>query len=459
VGNQVVYTPNADFNGADAFTYTVTSGGVSETATVNVTVNPVADIADDVGVTNEDTAVTIDVLANDSFEGATPTVTAVGAAANGAVAIVGNQVVYTPNADFNGADAFTYTVTSGGVSETATVNVTVNPVNDAPVLGNNSFTINDGAALGLSGGNLSASDVDDAAGGLVFNVGGITRGYFQRVSSPGAPITSFTQAEVLAGQIQFVHDGSGFAPTFTISVTDGAAGVGPVAANITFNVGGFTPPPPPGGGGGGGGSTTVTPPVVPTTPPAPPPGTTGGGGQGGLRSPTSPGDGGDVEDVGPVVLAQGAPGAAIAKILAAEAELPPIRAQGEVIETAGARTDLAVEPIRAEMQVLPTGHEFAQDDEEKQRIEVVLGTVRITGLALSVGAVWWAARAAGLIASLLASAPAWRHMDPLPVLGRDEEDEREEEHEGEQSDEERERKDDEHRASWVLEGPTTMGER
>ncbi len=43
-------------------------------------------------------------------------------------------------------------------------------------------------------------------------------------------------------------------------------------------------------------------------------------------------------------------------------------------------------------------------------------------MALSVGAVWWAARAGGLLASLLASTPAWRHVDPLPVLGRDEED-------------------------------------
>jgi len=41
-------------------------------------------------------------------------------------------------------------------------------------------------------------------------------------------------------------------------------------------------------------------------------------------------------------------------------------------------------------------------------------------MALSVGAVWWAARAGGLLASLLASTPAWRHVDPLPVLGRDE---------------------------------------
>ncbi|MGE5794695.1 MAG: hypothetical protein ACM36B_18515 [Bacteroidota bacterium] len=38
---------------------------------------------------------------------------------------------------------------------------------------------------------------------------------------------------------------------------------------------------------------------------------------------------------------------------------------------------------------------------------------------VSVGAVWWAARAAGLVSSLLAITPTWRHLDPLPVLGRD----------------------------------------
>ena len=43
----VTYTPNADYNGTDSYTYTVTSGGVTETATVNVTVNAVADIVDD----------------------------------------------------------------------------------------------------------------------------------------------------------------------------------------------------------------------------------------------------------------------------------------------------------------------------------------------------------------------------------------------------------------------------
>jgi len=372
---------------------------------------------------------------------------------NAALASLG----YQGNLNYFGPDALTMSSTDpGGLNDTDNVAITVTPVNDAPVPGSNAFTINDGGTLGIAAANLSATDVDNPVGTLTFTLSGISRGYFELVAAPGVPVTTFTQQQILNGEVRFVHDGSGFAPTFAIAVTDGAAGVGPYAANIVFNAGGFTPPPPPpGGGGGGGGTTTVTPPVLPTTPPAPPLGTSGGSGQGGLRSPTGPGDGGETEEVG--VVKQSAPGAALAKLLIAEAQTLPLRAQAEVLETTPSRTQIEVEPIRAEMQVLPTSHQFAEDDEEKQRIEVILGSVRITGLALSVGAVWWAARAAGLIASLLASAPAWRHMDPLPVLGRDEEDEKD--RQAGEEEEDQDRKDEEHRASWVLEGPSTMGGR
>jgi hypothetical protein len=56
--------------------------------------------------------------------------------------------------------------------------------------------------------------------------------------------------------------------------------------------------------------------------------------------------------------------------------------------------------------------------------------------------------AAGLVASVLASSPAWRHVDPLPVLGRDDE---EEEQWDEAEEEDKDHEDDEHRAAWVLE--------
>lgn len=97
------------------------------------------------------------------------------------------------------------------------------------------------------------------------------------------------------------------------------------------------------------------------------------------------------------------------------------------------------------------------EDGQERRLELVLDSVKISGLALSVGAVWWALRATGLVASLLASAPAWRHIDPLPVLGRGDDDEEEEDVEwgdAEDADEKR----DEQAASWVLEDKTTVME-
>jgi hypothetical protein len=39
---------------------------------------------------------------------------------------------------------------------------------------------------------------------------------------------------------------------------------------------------------------------------------------------------------------------------------------------------------------------------------------------LGAGFVWWSLRAAGLLATVLASAPVWRHLDPIPILGGDE---------------------------------------
>ena len=116
----VTYTPGADFNGTDSYTYTVTSGGVTETATVNVTVNAVADVTDDTIVTNEDTDGVINVLTNDTF-GAGATVTGVTEGANGTVAFLADgTVTYTPATDFNGTDTFTYTVTTAaGDTETA----------------------------------------------------------------------------------------------------------------------------------------------------------------------------------------------------------------------------------------------------------------------------------------------------------------------------------------------------
>jgi hypothetical protein len=175
---------------------------------------------------------------------------------------------------------------------------------------------------------------------------------------------------------------------------------------------------------------------------------TSGAAQNFLRAPTSPPlAGGDAASADtPAAPPRQAAGAPIEKTAIAT-ELPTIRAEAGMVPLQPSSQELKIEPPAPEMRVLPIGR--GEDDvDERARVEVVLNSIRMTGLALSVGAVWWAARAAGLMASLLASSPAWRHVDPLPVLGRDEEDE--EEHDF--AEEDKERKDEEHRAAWVLEG-------
>ncbi|MCL4798729.1 MAG: DUF4347 domain-containing protein, partial [Burkholderiales bacterium] len=125
-----------------------TSGAASNAAISVITVNPVNDAPvanDDLVLTDEDTPVNFDVRTNDTdLDGGALSVTeingsaiAVGGAvavANGAVTLEADgTLTFTPAADFSGAASFTYTLSDGALTDTATVNVTVNPVNDAPV--------------------------------------------------------------------------------------------------------------------------------------------------------------------------------------------------------------------------------------------------------------------------------------------------------------------------------------
>ena len=112
--------------------------------------------------------------------------------------------------------------------------ITFTNVNDAPVIGNNSLTISEGQTVVLGAGDLSATDVDNLDSSLQFTVSGVTGGQFELVASPGAAITTFTQAQITSGAVQFVHDGNEAAPTYSVSVFDGALTTGPQAAAITF---------------------------------------------------------------------------------------------------------------------------------------------------------------------------------------------------------------------------------
>jgi len=119
----------------------------------------------------------------------------------------------------------------------------------------------------------------------------------------------------------------------------------------------------------------------------------------------------------------------------------------DTVETRPQRTDLQVEPVR--LQVLPLSEKGLDlDEEERQRIEVVLNSIRATGFARSVGGVWWTARAVGLVASLLSATPGMAPRGPAAGAGRDEEEQ------GEWDDarkDDQDKQDDEHRAAWIRE--------
>ncbi|MEK2055006.1 tandem-95 repeat protein [Vibrio parahaemolyticus] len=175
----VTYTPNDNYVGKDTFTYVVTSGGVSESTTVEVNVTPVNDAPvakDDIATTQEDTAVTIDVLPNDSdVDGDKLSIQSASVPSDqGTVEIVDGKLVFTPAENFNGDAEITYTVTDGALTDQATVKVTVNAVNDTPVVESN---IADKAlaedftpyTIDL---NTAFSDVDNVDGELTFSVSG-----------------------------------------------------------------------------------------------------------------------------------------------------------------------------------------------------------------------------------------------------------------------------------------------
>ncbi|WP_254662364.1 cadherin-like domain-containing protein, partial [Vibrio parahaemolyticus] len=139
VDGKLVFTPAENFNGEATITYIVTDGDLTDEAKVTVTVTPVNDspvAVDDTTSIQEDTAVTIDVLTNDTdVDGDKLSIESASVPKEqGTVEVVDGKLVFTPAENFNGDAEITYTVTDGELTDEAKVTVTVNPVNDAPTI-------------------------------------------------------------------------------------------------------------------------------------------------------------------------------------------------------------------------------------------------------------------------------------------------------------------------------------
>ena len=214
------YTPNANFNGTDSFTYTVTdaASGESLTQTVSLTVNPVTDLAaaDDVASGDEDTTISSSVAGNDSTtSGGVLTYAVDTGVSNGSLVFNSDgSYDYTPNANFNGTDSFTYTVTDAawGESLTQTVSLTVNPVtdlsaaNDDAASGDEDTTISSSVAGNdstTSGGVLTyAVDTGVSNGSLVFNSDG-SYDYTPNANFNGTDSFTYTVTDAASGESSY----------------------------------------------------------------------------------------------------------------------------------------------------------------------------------------------------------------------------------------------------------------
>ncbi len=230
-GATVTYTPNPGFQGVDTFTYTVSDGnGGTDTATVTVTVSSVnhpPEAWDDLVTTDEDTAITIAVLANDTdIDGDLLTVGNLSPVTNGTLVLnPDGTVTYTPNPDFRGFENFTYTVSDpAGAQDTATVFVTIDPLNDLPTAVNDSATTNEDTALNF---NVAGNDTDPDGDNLV--VVAVTQGAKGSVVINQSP--SLLGKYVIYTPNANANGGDSF--TYTVSDGHGGTAIGTVAMTIT----------------------------------------------------------------------------------------------------------------------------------------------------------------------------------------------------------------------------------
>jgi VCBS repeat-containing protein len=242
------YTPAANFNGEDTFTYRAYDGQVySNVATVTITVGPVNDLplaADDACQVPEDGVLTVPtpgVLGNDADpDGDLLSAVLVTGPAHGQLTLnPSGSFTYTPAGNYHGPDSFTYKANDGQAdSNVATVTITVTPVNDRPVALDDAYQVAEDGVLTVPTPGVLGNDTDPD-GDLLSAVLVTGPAHGQLTLNPSGTFT-YTPAGNYHGLDNFTYkanDGQADSNVATVTITVAPVNDPPVAGGESYRVG------------------------------------------------------------------------------------------------------------------------------------------------------------------------------------------------------------------------------
>jgi hypothetical protein len=378
--------------------------------------------------------------------------------------IIAGNLKFAPAPNANGAayTAFTFQVQDGGGTANGgvdldqtprTITVNVSSVNDAPVGTNNTVTTLEDTSYTFTTGDFGFNDPNDAPANTLLAVKITTLPGAGGLSLSGVAVTagqSVSAANIAAGNLKFTPaaNANGAAYTaFTFQVQDnggtanGGVDLDQRPRTITVNVYRSSTPPPVVASVGvvNGPDSRVSPAVTLTisvSPVAP--------------SPQNPENGLALPPPPPIVgrVPTHPPGSGHPPVAQPG---PRLDAAPEHLERNAYHSSLPaliethyVFNVRSLLLAQPnaglTNSDFASGftagsmfdttsssthndpgTQDEHKVITLANAFRLTGIAVSAGFVAWAIRGTGLLTSVLASTPAWRHLDPMPVLAPEEE--------------------------------------
>ncbi|MBT8134634.1 MAG: tandem-95 repeat protein, partial [Gammaproteobacteria bacterium] len=446
----VDYTHDGSQTSSDSFTYTIAdiTGAISNIATVNVTVTPVNNAPTTIGIadvtiTEDSPSTSIDLhAAFDDVDNLDSELTysitgntSIGLFTTASVNSSSGELLLDYAADMNGAAQISIRATDpSGASVDTLFTVTVTPVNDTPVL-----AANTGMSASATNGNLitnaelNVNDVDNPDTAIVYTVTALpTSGVLML---DGVPLTingSFTEDDVVNNRLSYQADATSTTDQFAFIVSDGDGGA--ITANTFEIIVQFALPSP------------EPEPEPETIVPDAPPVITGSPAEGDPESTINVAeveseDSRDIDGlyVGGSFRSIPQPGLTLEPVQPIALDQPTQNDFGGVVKTvepsgiydevnlvtASTVADIQIKSIKALWVAIDDMRQQIDEDltEDITQVQVKLGAISGSGVALTAGIVAWVLRSGALMTSLISTIPLWKGYDPLPILAYRDDDE------------------------------------